>query len=294
MSHPSRRSFLTLAAFVAAAIGTGCAREQTIPEVTITATDFAFSLPDTIPGGLVRVHFVNNGKEPHHAQFVRLNDGVSSQQFDSLLDAVLQAVPTEGEAAFGRLFQLATLAGGPAVIEPGAQEEVVTDLPAGNYRVYCFFALPGEQPHIMKGMRKALVVTAPAGQQPAAPVADARVELRDFAIEIPDLKAGRTVLEVANAGPEPHEMNIVRLKGISVQQFMAMVAAPPDSSAPPAAGPPPFEFVGGSQGIMPGKTEWVTLDLTPGDYVALCFIPSPAHQGMPHVALGMFKAFTIS
>jgi hypothetical protein len=294
MPYLPRRSFLAVAAFAAAVSGAGCARAPGIPDVTITATDFAFGLPDSIPGGLVRVHFVNNGQEPHHAQFVRLNDGVSAQQFDSVLDAVFQAVPTEGDAAFGRLFQVATLAGGPAIIGPGGQEEVVTDLAPGDYRVYCFFALPGEPPHIMKGMGKALVVTAPAGRQPAAPVADARVELKDFAFEIPALKAGRTVLEVTNAGPEPHEMNIVRVKGISAAQFLSMVAAPPDSAAPPAAGPPPFEFVGGSQGIMPGKTEWVTLDLTPGDYVALCFIPSPAHQGMPHVALGMSKAFTVS
>ena len=45
---------------------------------------------------------------------------------------------------------------------------------------------------------------------------------------------------------------------------------------------------------MPGQTGWAHLDLTPGDYVAVCFIPSAAHEGKPHFALGMVKGFTVS
>lgn len=44
---------------------------------------------------------------------------------------------------------------------------------------------------------------------------------------------------------------------------------------------------------MPGQTGWVTLDLKPGDYALVCFISSPANQGKPHVALGMFYPFPV-
>jgi hypothetical protein len=36
----------------------------------------------------------------------------------------------------------------------------------------------------------------------------------------------------------------------------------------------------------------MTLDLQPGEYVGLCFIPDPA-SGAPHVHLGMIAAFTV-
>jgi hypothetical protein len=45
--------------------------------------------------------------------------------------------------------------------------------------------------------------------------------------------------------------------------------------------------------MMPGETGWVSIELPPGEYAMICFIPSPANEFKPHVALGMFKAFTV-
>jgi hypothetical protein len=268
----------------------GCATSQPqIPELTVTAVDYGFQLPDTVAGGLVHVHFIDSGKEPHHAQFVRLNDGVTTAQFDSALSSTIEAAATEGEGAFDRLFQVASLAGGPAIIQPGGNEDVIVNLEPGNYRLFCFVTGPDGIPHLMKGMQHALVVTAPTEPQPATPVADAEVGLTDYTFTLPPFTAGSTLVAVTNHGQEAHEINIVRLKGISVDQFVSMISGPPQ-----AGGPPPFEFVGGFQGIMPGQTGWAQLDLTPGDYVAVCFIPSTAHEGKPHFALGMVKGFTVS
>ena len=49
--------------------------------VTIEATDYAFNAPDIIPGGLVTLQLRNTGSEPHHAQLMRLNTGVTVDQF---------------------------------------------------------------------------------------------------------------------------------------------------------------------------------------------------------------------
>src|SRR5213596_276554 len=46
--------------------------------VTITATDYAFGMPDTIPAGLTTFRLVNQGKELHHASLVRLGAGKSA------------------------------------------------------------------------------------------------------------------------------------------------------------------------------------------------------------------------
>ncbi|MBI4419443.1 MAG: hypothetical protein HY560_01350 [Gemmatimonadetes bacterium] len=277
-----------------AVIAAGCASEPPMREVVLGAHDYAFAAPERVPGGLVRVHLVNEGKEPHHAQFVRLNDGVSREQFHAALETTLEAVVKEGEMAFMRLFALATVAGGPAPVAPGKNLDMVADLAPGTYALICFIPGPDGVPHVVKGMVKYLTVDAPVAPQPKPPVAAGTVDLADFAFNaLPAIKAGPTVLEVKNSGKEPHEMSVVRLQGITADQLMRILATPPKPGSAPPPGPPPFEFVGGVQALMPGQRNWVTLELAAGDYVLLCLIPSPANQGKPHVALGMFKTFTV-
>jgi hypothetical protein len=52
-----------------------------IPEITIMAHECAFDAPKEIPAGPVRVKLMDQGKDPHHVQFARLNDGVTFEQF---------------------------------------------------------------------------------------------------------------------------------------------------------------------------------------------------------------------
>ncbi|HEX9730269.1 MAG TPA: hypothetical protein VGA37_17375 [Gemmatimonadales bacterium] len=270
----------------------GCQSEPAIPEITLRARDFAFVLPDTVAGGLVRFHFVNDSQEDHHAQFIRLNDGVSRAQFDSVFGAVMQAVPSEGEVAYMRISQIATPAGGPSVTAPGGTMDVTVDIAAGDYVLVCFVPSPDGVPHLAKGMRRWLTVTDPPAASPQPPVAAGRVDMADFAFaQVPTFDSGPVVLEVTNSGQEPHEMVVVRLEGVTLEQVLPMLAGPPPEGVPP--GPPPFTFMGGLQGIMPGQRAWVTLDLPPGTYALVCFIPSPANGGQPHVALGMVRAFTV-
>ncbi|HUR94332.1 MAG TPA: hypothetical protein VMY76_07100, partial [Gemmatimonadales bacterium] len=45
------------------------------PVVTVEANDFALAVPATVPAGVVTFRLVNHGKEAHHAQLVRLENG---------------------------------------------------------------------------------------------------------------------------------------------------------------------------------------------------------------------------
>lgn len=281
------------AALVAVLVA-ACAPEPQIVEVELDAHDFAFVLPDTISGGLVRFQFANHGREDHHAQFIRLNDGVTREQFDSLLAVVMEAVPTEGDVAFMRLFEIVTLAGGPAVIAPGVEMAVTTDLSPGEYILLCFVPSPDGIPHLAKGMRRWLTVTAPSGEVPEPPAAAARVDMADFAFtEVSALDSGEVVLEVTNSGQEPHEMLVLRLEGVSFEEMRSMVTGSPSGEEAAPAGPPPFRFVGGVQAMMPGQRVWVTLALPPGKYALVCFIPSPPNEGQSHAVLGMVQALTV-
>ena len=49
--------------------------DSTAPTVTFTAADYAFDGPDSIPGGLTRIEFVNPGEQEHSLWLIKLEDG---------------------------------------------------------------------------------------------------------------------------------------------------------------------------------------------------------------------------
>lgn len=248
-----------------------------IPEIFINAADFSYKAPSTIGAGWVRETLANSGSEPHHVQFLRLNDGVTVQQFE---DALKQA---EGPA-----LALTKQVGGVGAIAPGLSAQAVMYLPAGQYVILCLIPSPGDHvAHHDKGMIQSLTVED-RNNQAAAPAAGLTVHLKDFAFDMPDtLPGGPLTIEVVNDGPEPHEFNIMKLQdGKTAADVMAFLNGE-------AGGPPPFVPVGGMNGLDSGSTGYAELHLLPGTYVAICNIPSPKAEGHPHFALGMIKQFTV-
>lgn len=281
MSHQKLFSTLVvlLLAVVLAACGSAAAStvaSTNIPQITITATDYAFAAPAKVEAGLVSINLVNEGKEPHHAQLARLNDGVTLEQFQ----AALQQSP---EAAF----PLVSFTGGPSVIDPGRNQEVTVNLAPGQYVVLCFVASHDGMPHLAKGMIAPMEVVENTKQASQPEIkADATVKLLDFSFVLPgEIKAGRQVWQVVNEGKQAHEITIIKLAdGKTMEDVAAFMEAP--------HGTPPFEDAGGFQAIDPGKAGWVTLDLQPGNYVALCHVPDPA-SGHAHMELGMVMPFSV-
>ena len=94
---------LALAGLVCACAGTRPAPRAGGPNVvTITATDYAFGVPDTIPAGLTTFRLANQGKELHHASVVRLGRGKTVADFQAGLEAAMKdhtppALPMSGK-----------------------------------------------------------------------------------------------------------------------------------------------------------------------------------------------------
>lgn len=248
--------------------------------LTVTAVDYAYDAPDSLEAGYVDLTFVNEGSEPHHLQIARLNDGVSAEA----LQAALQQGP---EAAL----PLVELVGGVGVLLPGERQTVVTDLSRpGTYVELCFVENAEGVPHLALGMIRFFEVTEPAAavaQPDLAP--DLVVHLRDFGYDIPsEVDSGQQLWEVVNDGPQPHEMALMKIsEGKTMDDVMAYLQSENPEGAPPA------EEVGGAQAMATGYSAFVKLDLTPGQYVALCLVPDP-ETGQPHVALGMITSFTVT
>ena len=251
-----------------------------IPHITIMAKDFEFAAPDQIEGGLVTITLENQGKEPHMAQIARLAEGKTV--------ADVQAAFAKGPEGEQELLSILEVAGGPNTVDPGGHQEVTVKLAPGHYLLLCFVTGADGVPHAAKGMIRPLEVVAPAAPRAVAePTPDLTVTLKDFAIEIPaKVDAGMHVWKVVNQGPQPHEMDMVKLaEGKTLDDLKALFTAEP-------SGPPPFAYVGGLGAISPNISGWLTVDLTAGNYVALCFVPDAA-TGKSHAELGMITAFTV-
>src|SRR6266516_7243860 len=52
-----------------------------------------------------------------------------------------------------------------------------------------------------------------------------------------------------------------------------------------------YTYAGGIQPIEPGLSNWLELNLAPGNYVAVCFVPEIS--GISHVDEGMIKEITV-
>jgi hypothetical protein len=248
----------------------------TIPDVTIRAKDFSFAMPDTLQTGLVDLTLTNQGTQPHQAQLERLNNGVTQAQ-------VLAAFK-KGPAAF---LPLLSSYGGANVVEHGQSQEVILSITQGQYVMLCFVSGPDKIPHVIKGMYKFFTVTGPSNANQVSQLqVNGQVMLRNFSIDLPaSIPAGPLMLQVTNQGSQPHEMGLLKLMpGKTLKDALAFLRKP--------AGLPPFGRTGGMGALNPGMSGWVKLNLAPGNYVALCFVPDRA-TGTPHFALGMITSFSV-
>lgn len=246
--------------------------------IIVTAKEYAFDLPQTVPTGLVDMTLMNNGKLPHGMGLVLLNSGVTFDQFQSaLLNKGLLVMRTLG-----------TIMGGPNVTAAGKSSEVILNLTPGQYiTVSAVLGKDGKR-DFQKGMVSTFAVTGSATiGQSASPTSTAQIIMKSFSYSgIPaNVAAGAVTWQVTNAGTEPYEFYVVRLApGKTAQDVIAFYAHPSDQ--------PPFVSIGGMSSISPGLSGWVKFDLATGNYVAFSQVFDKA-TGKSQFLLGMITPFTV-
>jgi len=108
----------------------------------------------------------------------------------------------------------------------------------------------------------------------------------EYAYAAPDtIQAGLTTFTLRNSGKELHHLSIARLDSGHTRADFA--------KALEADGPTPawMVFVGGPNAPTPGGVVNTTMNLQPGHYVLVCFIP--AKDGQPHLAKGMIRDMAV-
>lgn len=243
-----------------------------LPHVTITTRTWTIAAPARLPAGLVRFTLISPpGTQDGMAIIGRLNAGVSK--------ATAAAALKTGDP--GKIMASLTLLGGP--MGSGSADAVVTLSPA-TYVAFNIGQDAKGKPHSDYGFFTAGSASSPQSGQPSSA---ATVRELDYKFRLPQtLPSGHVWLKVVNAGPSMHEFIVARIHaGKSYQDVVSYI-----KQANPA-GPPPVDIVGGAAAMGAKQTQWVTATLTPGRYVAVCFMPDK--HGNPHIADGMIKQFTV-
>lgn len=285
----------------AVAVSTACSeREASRPAggaadapnvVSLTATEYAISAPDSIPAGWTTFRLANHGDQLHYGHIVRLDEGRTPQD---LVGAYAEAIRTSApRPAWVKRF------GGPGGTAPHDSSSVTQQLEPGRYVWICPVEDSTGTPHFTKGEVKPFVVlpvSASAGANASAPAATATIRLMDFSFTVDSsVRAGRNTIRIENGGAEPHDLSIVKLvPGVTIANVRDWLN-PERARRDDAKAPPPIESigspVGGVAAISPGMSAYFQANLTPGEYVVFCMVTAP--DGRSHIEHGMIQRLQI-
>lgn len=248
--------------------------------MTITITADAIVVPADAPAGPTLVTQVNETEEVAHVSILRIPDEVS----DERLAATLKSSVTPDWLATARLV------GNPDRAAPGGGGAVaLIDLRPGRYLVT-----------VPTGPRQPAQFVATGEVAPMPEIAaDVRATMLEMDFDLPiDISAGSRLWDVTNTASTPHELAIIPVpEGATAEQVLLAIQPAWEGTPLPAElgdewttwSPHPIAGVGATS---PEGRVFAQIDLSPGTYVAICFVPDA--DLTPHLMLGMTRIFTVS
>ncbi len=262
-----------------------------VQELEIDSTEYTFEFrPDPSDGlrpGWTLLRFNNVGVEAHQVMFARIKDGV---------DMADLAAAGAGDSSGAGAIEFVDMIGGVSYIGPDQETTAMVNLTEGTVMAMCYVPDPHGVAHALMGMTTALTVAAPAdgdASSTTAPEAEGEavageIELSADGYQMPDdLRAGW--YHVTNTDTALHELSLLRLSepvgGDEVEALVGDLAA---NETPPVE----IEAVGGLGAISAGFDGYLYLDLEPGDYLAVDFMPDPGDP-RPHMLDGYFATFEV-
>ncbi len=294
---------VTLASFVAgvAAQGASPASEGSLPgvlglqDLRVSTSDGVTSdLPVELASGRYHVLLENRSELDVDLEVIQLPEGVTPDDYVALIEESESTLPFVPPDFFDEI-----VFNGGLTSQAGGTGAVVLDLAPGAWTINfrAFDPATGAFTNTPHG----LTVT---GEMPAVEEIDGAVDvsLVDMAFELPDaIVAGPQMWRVANDGEQVHHIVLEGVPdGTTEQQVLDLFASFFGSLAPSDAGATPVDPVLGFDQlqsvfstplISAGHMNWYEVDLDPGTYLMMCFLPDPA--GTPHFMLGMIEGFTV-
>lgn len=159
------------------------------------------------------------------------------------------------------LFPVVTLAGNMSEVKAGESTDITMQFAEGNY-VVIDPEVKGPPPF------QFFTVTPPSGPPVEEPTSDYTIETGDFYFEITEPVSGNATVEITNVGEQSHEVGIG--KGPHGEDGEVTTIFAP----------------------APGGRLWAEVNLKPGEYTLVCFLPDPK-TNKPHLKLGMELPFEV-
>jgi plastocyanin len=227
--------------------------------ITIETPGMEFDVSGPLRPGVATITFTNTSDEAHMLALAPMKPGVTLDQVKAALD--------QSEDAVGALLSTPpeqAVYGTPAQVGAGQSTTVTSkDLPAGNYALVCFFTDDSGTPHFKMGMVAQLEVT---GQKATdEPKSEGTITIDDSGITMPDGFDGHGTFLVTNSGKAPHSISFAKLDdGTTLDAFYQHVGEAMNSGKAVDGGG--GTFAGGVDGLLPGQSAYLTVDLAAGHY----------------------------
>jgi hypothetical protein len=274
-----RKMFAIAVVIALSAAACGDSGPVTATKIAFVGSDNIFRGPAKTKGGLVEFTFSNTGTQPHQAQLMRLGGKLNATE----------AVVKIKENKQGGFPEGIHPAGGTQEVGAGASEIFTLNLAEGQYVWLCFVGKPA---HYTQGMAKPLDVDG--GRKGPLPASAGTITAREYAYDLPDIKAGSVTLTARNDGPaQPHLFEIVEYpKGVTLKQVEAFVRAFATGGTPKKIPDP--KPIPGFGAIDPGGSATFTTTFRPGRvYVLLCYLTDRG-KNRPHLSNGMVRSFRVA
>ena len=276
----------------AASSSDGLLAAQGFPELAYTTDGEQLEGPTEIEAGRYHLILENTGEDLLAAlELYQLPEGMTG---DDLAAAMNEEMPPEW-------FFSTPIGGGVSIAEPGGSDSVIVDITPGEW----VFNLYTWTPDYSEDTNMPVDVTV-TGEMPGTldePEAAVEATMVDFDFEISSpVPAGANIWKVTNDGEQPHHLILSQVPdGTTEDDVIELVNAmfgPPPAS--PEAMATPVETALSFEDVVDvydtlilssGNSLWAEIDLEPGTYAAICFIPTS--DGTPHIMLGMIEMLTV-
>jgi hypothetical protein len=257
-----RRKFLFAAVAVAALGLAACGNNETptvqrpaANKLGVDLSEYKFLLSGSAKSGVASLNFRNSGKQLHFASVSRLDAGKTQADVAKVFTdpKALQSGKTPS--------WIHDLNGGLSILSPGQSYDLAFDFDQpGTYLFACFLPAPNGTPHAALGMFQTFDVTGTTTA--AAPRPQVTATIAPNRVQIPDVSQGTTTFGVKNNGTAAGAFDVIRVE--EGKTFKDV-----EDWFQKFEGPPPATFLGGRDGIPPGKSVVMAYHLEPGTYTAV-------------------------
>ncbi len=305
--QPSAASAAPDAAASSTTAAVPVALPDAIADLDIVGTEYVFDLTataadgeaidlaggDALPSGWTHVSFHNDGEEAHQVMFARLKEGV---------DLAELADTAGGDSSGSAAIEFVDMLGGVSYIGPGRSIDALVDLPPGLVLAMCYVPDAHGVAHALMGMTTTLAVADPedgaAASGGTGEDADAggdavvgTIEMTPDGYRFPEaLPTGWYHVvnrDEGEGGEGLHELAVLGLEQPLGDEQLDQVL---DDLAVNATPDVTLDALGGLGALSAGFDAYLHLDLEPGPYLAVDFMPDPG-EPRPHLLDGYATAF---